>query len=939
MLNRRIAFSLSLIFCLLGTTVFSQVLVTGEVTDVRGTPLVGANVSLNTSDQFSITNTEGKFELQQITEGLHLLTISHLGFKTGQWMIDVSPTDSNFPITLEDDLLNLQTVVITGTFEPRSQLESNTAVATLGSRVFHQSFPRGTAELLQNIPGTFVDAAAGEVFTKVYSRGISASAEDDIGWYYVSLQEDGLPISLVQHSYYTPEIFHRLDLTTIKVEAIRGGSASITALNAPGGIYNFISSGPRDQFGGEVELQGGLQGESNPISRVDITLGGPLGNNWFYNAGGHYRRDEGARNVDFTFSKGGQFRFNAIKKNDAGYIKFSGKILDDFTNRWTGVAASNWNDPQAAFDQDFGTTSLLMPAFNANIPDGRTIGEGGSNSFDPSRGVHAQDFAFGVDVSQELGSKWSFRYNTRVSHKEANWQTSISNAFVSLDNPLAYFISGAGFPVGQVVFRDAQSGSELARVNNSGILSGDPIQYLGNGTLPNDAIMGTSAWFKDNEADEWINQLSFRKKLERHDITLGLAAGFSDISLYTQGSFAYVTYEPNPRMLQVTLENPNEPVIALSDASGVSNYGGLFFINSEANVSQLSAFVNDRWKISKKFHLDLGLRYESITHNGSKDRFAPLNRDGGVDGNENTAYDSGLLVPTGQQDLFDFNYNYLSYSVGLNYKLQKELALFTRFSTGNKAPELDYYFNNFSNVPINQKGEVQEIIQAELGIKFGARKFSFTGTAFWSQLRNIGVSNFEFDGKTNTVFYTPVQFNTSTTLGLEWDAVYTPVQNITFGFNGTIQNPKTTTWTIYDAQGTVNTNDDIVNDFSDNIVPFNPKLMFNLSGEYRNQKTTFFLKWLWMGEREGNVANAFQLPSYSVLNGGLSYAINNHWSAHLLVTNVLNSEGLVNFFGANSFGANANGANEAFIQANPDASFVVVPTLPRGTMLKLNYKF
>ena len=939
MLKKRTVFSLSLIFCILSTTVFSQAVVTGEVLDVRGAPLVGANVSLYPSDQFRITNTDGAFEIQQVTAGNYRLTISHVGFKTHDFVINVGSTDSTFSITLEDDLLNLETVVITGTFEPRTQLESNTAVATLGSRTLRQSFPRGTAELLQNIPGTFVDAAAGEVFTKVYSRGISASAEDDIGWYYVSLQEDGLPISLVQHSYYTPEIFHRLDLTTVKVEAIRGGSASITAINAPGGIYNFISSGPRDQFSGEVELQGGLQGESNPISRVDITLGGPLGNNWFYNAGGHYRRDEGARNVDFTFSKGGQFRFNTIKKTSSGYFKFSAKILDDFTNRWTGVAAGNWDNPQAAFDQDFGTTSLLMPAFEANIPDGRQVSEGGTNSFDPSRGVHAQDLAIGADISQELGGEWSFRYNTRLSHKKANWQTSISNAFVSLNDPLAYFISGAGFPIGQVVFRDARSGGELARINNSGILSGEPIQYLSEGTLPNDAIMGTSAWFKDNEADEWVNQLSFRKKWEDHDITMGLAAGFADISLYTQGSFAYVTYEPNPRMLQVTLENPNEPVIALSDASGVSNYGGLFFINSEANVSQLSAFANDRWKISEKLHLDMGFRFESITHKGSKDRFAPFNGDGGIDGNENTAYDNGLLIPTGEQDLFDFSYNYLSHSVGLNYKLQDELALFTRFSIGNKAPELDYYFNNFSNVPINQKGEVQKIIQAELGIKFGARKFSFTGTAFWSQLRNIGVSNFEFDGKSNTVFYTPVQFNTSTTLGLEWESVYAPVQNITFGFNGTIQNPKATTWTIYDAQGTVNTNDDLINDFSNNKVPFNPKLMFDLSGEYRNQKTTFFLKWLWMGEREGNVANAFQLPGYSVLNGGFSYAINNHWSAHLLATNLFNSEGLVNFFGANSFGANANGANEAFIQANPDASFVVVPTLPRGTMLKLNYKF
>ena len=94
-----------------------------------------------------------------------------------------------------------------------------------------------------------------------------------------------------------------------------------------------------------------------------------------------------------------------------------------------------------------------------------------------------------------------------------------------------------------------------------------------------------------------------------------------------------------------------------------------------------------------------------------------------------------------------------------------------------------------------------------------------------------------------------------------------------------------------------------------------------------------------MGEREGNIINAFQLPAYSVFNFGAGYDINQNWSLNVLVTNLFNSEGLANFFGANSFGANANGATSDFIQANPNASFVVVPVLPRGALLRLGYRF
>ncbi len=930
-----------LIFMSLATSspIFSQVTVGGEINDTHGAPLVGANVVLQPSNRFGITDIQGVFEIPDVAPGAYSLTISYLGIKTYQDTITVGTEDILLSLDLEDDLLNLQNVVVTGNFDPRTQLSSSTSITTLKTKSLQQAFPRGMADLLQLIPGTFTDPSAGEVFTKVYARGISASAEDDTGWYYVSLQEDGLPVSLVQHSYYSPDLFQRLDLTTERVEAIRGGSASITAMNAPGGIYNFISYGTSDHLGGEVQVQGGLQGESNPLFRIDGRLAGPLGNNWFFNVGGHYRKDEGARNTDFTFSKGGQVKFNVIKKTRRGYLKFYGKVLDDFTNRWTGVAATDWDNPTAAFGQDFNTTALMMPAFNAAIPDGRNLAVGATNSFDPSRGVHAQDLALGGDFFQELGRDWSIRYNLKFSHKNADWQTSISNAFVSLNDPLAYFISGAEFPIGQVVFRDARSGQELARADNSGILAGEPIQYLTEGTLPNDAIMGTSTWYKQNKADEWMDQLTLRKQWADHDLNMGLASGFSSTSLFTQGSFAYVTYEPNPRMLRVTLENPGNPVVALSDANGVSNYGGLFFVNSRADIQQLAAFANDRWQIKDRLHLDLGLRWETIGHKGSNDRFAPFSQPGGLDGDPTTAYDNGIIAPTGARDPFDFNYGYVSYSAGLNYQFLDNAAVFARFSSGNKAPELSYYFNNFSNVPINQKGLVQKIKQAEIGIKLSEENFSFTTTAFWSQLKDIGTTNFEFDPDTGSIFYTPVQFNNSRTIGLEWESAFTPIRNITLGFNGTLQNPIATKWTVYDAAGSVNTDDDSVVDFSDNVLPFNPKLMFNLGAEYRKDKWTAFFRWQFMGQREGNIANAFELPSYSIFNAGLGYAIDQHWTANILVTNLFNSEGLANFFGANNFGANANGATAEFIQANPDSSFVVVPVLPRGSILKLSYRF
>ncbi|TXG38488.1 TonB-dependent receptor [Seonamhaeicola maritimus] len=937
---------LFLLTILVSQITWSQASVKGTVYDVNSNPIENAHVLLEPSNLAFTTNSNGEFIVQNISSGNYILTISYLGFKTIEQTIEVKNADNTLTFNLEPDLLNLQTVVVTGTFDPRKSLESSTSVSSLNSKEMQQTFPRGSANLLQNIPGTFTDASAGEVFTRIYTRGISASAEDDMGWYYVSLQEDGLPVSLVQHSYYSPDLFHRADLTTKKVEAIRGGSSSITALNGPGGIYNFISNGISQNIGGEVQLTRGFQGNNNnALYRIDTNIGGPLENNWYFNIGGHFRKDDGARDANFTFSKGGQLKFNIIKKGKNGHFKFYGKVLDDHTNRYHGVAATNWDNPTPAFGQEFSSTSLLMPSFDANIPDGRNVNK--TNRFNPSKGVHTQDFAFGMDIQQNTGNNWTLKNNLKFSAKQANWQTSISNAFVSLNDPTAYVISDptaffrndAILPFGQVVFKDALSGSEIARVDNSGLFSGSPFQYLTGGMLPNDAIMGTSAWYKDMDADEWMNQFTLQKKTETHDFTFGFAAGLSKTNHFTQGSFGYVTYEPNPRMLQVTLENPSQPIVALSDENGVSSYGSLFYVNTSADITQLAGFVNDRWKVADNLHLDLGLRYETIKHKGSKDRFAPLSLSGGIDGDNTTLFDNGTLGPTGEKDDFDYNYNYLSYSIGVNYSINDNTVIFSRLSKGNKAPELNYYFNNFSNVPINGKGEIQKINQLELGIKLSSKNASFTGTAFWSQLKDIGTSNFELDDNTNTLFYTPIQFNTSKTLGFEWESVFTPINNISINFDGVLQDPKADKWKVYDAGGTANTDDDTIHDFSGNTLAFNPKLMFNLGSTFERNRLLAFFKWQYMGEREGNVSNGFQLAAYSTFNTGIGYKINKHWSVDIVVSNLFNSEGLANFFGAISFGASGSGATPEFIQANPDASFVVVPILPRSSLIKLNYVF
>lgn len=941
------------IFFLTTNNLFSQFSISGNIEGVDGIAIDGASILLEPSHEATFTDENGDFSFENNNAGIYSITVYRLGYKTQYKEIEIVKESIVVDFQLIIDPLELDGIVVTGTFKEGTKLKSSNAITTLSEKDIQKRAARGTADLLQAIPGTFVDASAGEIFTRVYSRGISALAEDDIGWYYVSLQEDGLPITNYQTTYYGPDLFHRVDLTTRRLEAVRGGAASVTSSNAPGGIYNFISKTGGSELKSEVQLFGALQGEGNSLFRIDGNVGGPIGNNGLtFNFGGFYRKDDGPREINSDWANGGQIKFNLIKKHQKGYLKFYSKYLNDQVNRYNGLAATNWEDPQAAFGQDFNSSALMLPNLSTKIADGRTVRTNPNATFDydPGNGVKTKDLVFGLDVLHEFDGDWVLRNNLKVSLKSADWQTTIANQPLGLESFTPYLLNGISpffdvIPLGQVVFRDAQNGELVARVNNLGILNvfngeAPEFEYL-EGSLPNDALMGTAPWKKEDSATEIMEQLTLSKNFGNHDLTIGAFFASSEIESFTSGSFAYATYEPIPRMLRATLENPGEATIHLSDNAGISNYGGLLYRGGNARILNFSGFVNDTYDFAEDWSLNIGLRYEFINHNGEKDRSAPFITDdgGGIDGIFETAYDNSTLTATGEKDEFDFNYNYLSATTGLNYSLNTSTSIFGRFTVGHKAPELNYYFNNFEGIPIDKKGEIQDIYQAELGLKLSQEKFSLFSTLFWSLLDKVAFSEFVLDDMGGGIFFTPTQFNKTTTIGLELESVISIFKGFNLHIVGTLQDAKATDFTLYDAAGSFDDSDDQILDFSRNDLTHNPKLSFEVTPNWQAKQFNAFFTWRYIGERQGNIANAFQLPAFHLFNLGLGYQFNKSIYSNLIINNVFNSEGLMNFFGPNEFGSNSNAATSEFINNNPDASFVVFPVSPRTLRLLIGYKF
>ncbi|MGS0748268.1 TonB-dependent receptor plug domain-containing protein [Halpernia sp. GG3] len=229
---------------------------------------------------------------------------------------------------------SIDQVVITGNSRPKKKIESSTAISTFTAKDIEKQNPISAAALLQRVPGFAVETSGGETGNNLFARGIPSAG----AYEFVQVQEDGLPVfedGALQ--FANADNFFRVDNTTGRLEALRGGSGSIYANNSPGGLINFISKEGTNKFKGTAKLETSSYG----LMRTDINLGGAIvQDKLFFNIGGFYRSDNGIRKTGYKANQGGQFRANLKYVFDKGYAKVSYKKLDDRTTFYLPILSN-----------------------------------------------------------------------------------------------------------------------------------------------------------------------------------------------------------------------------------------------------------------------------------------------------------------------------------------------------------------------------------------------------------------------------------------------------------------------------------------------------------------------------------------------------------------------------------------------------------------------
>lgn len=826
----------SLLLLLVTTISFAQTKISGTVNDKAGMPIPGVNIILDGTTKGAVTDFDGKFAITGVEDGTYTLKASSVGYTTYNQSVNANGSAIVLKITLADDAESLDQVIITGVVNPRSKIESSVSVTSMQPATIKQSAPRSTAEIFRTIPGIRSESSGGEGNANIAVRGVPISSG---GSKYVQLQEDGLPVLLYGDiSFGTADIFTRFDYNVKRIEAIRGGSASTLTSNGPGGIINIISKTGKNE-GGAIGTTFGLDYNS---FRTDFNYGSKIGDGLYFHAGGFYRAGEGVRETGFTANNGGQLKLSLTKEFENGSVRVYAKYLNDRAAAYLPmpiqVTGTNSN-PDWGNAPNFDATRGSL--HSANLTQTVRIGADGQvQRGDVTDGMNPLSTSVGMQANFDLGNDWKVRNNARYS---AN-----NGAFVS---PFPSQIADA-----TTIADSFGAGSTLA------FTDGTPVG--GSSLVARIHMFDVEL----NNFNNFMNDFKLSKSFDNLDVTVGYFKSFQSISMsWLWNSYLQEVNDDNARLINVFDAGNN----ALSE-NGLYAYGTPFWGNLHRNYDtdyNVSApYVNFTLEASENFTIDASLRYDkgrvSGSFTGGTQREFDVNNDGVISVPEQNVFAIDNANPTA----VDYDYDYVSYSVGLNYKLQDNQAVFGRYSRGASAKADRILFSGLDYLDGDRINALDFINQAEIGYKRGFENGAIYATAFYAKTEEEG----GFEASTNSIVE-----NDYKSLGVEVEGFY---RFNDFSLRGAV------TWT--DAE--VDSGDNAGNtprrqpDFIYNVIP-----SYNFGSEKQN---SVGLSFIGQSKAFAQDNNELVMPGFLIVNSFINVGITKSLNVNIAANNIFDSLGI-----------------------------------------------
>ncbi|WP_242181750.1 TonB-dependent receptor [Sphingomonas sp. CARO-RG-8B-R24-01] len=607
-------------------------------------------------------------------------------------------------------------IVVTGTARAERRLTTSISVSAVDAQDIAKLAPMGSADLLRSIPGLRAESSGGESNANIAVRGLPAASG---GGKFVQFQEDGLPVlDFGDIAFATADTFVRPDYSVSRVEVVRGGSASTFTSNAPGAIINFISK-TGEVAGGSIGVSKGLDFNR---TRIDADYGAPIGDDWRFHVGGFYRVGNGVRDAGYTSERGGQIKGNLTRKFANGFIRLNFKFLDDRSPiyvpspiRVTGSASDPTYSSYPGFDVRSGT--LLSRYFRSDVSIGR---DGQRIVSDLGDGYRVKTRGGGAEGSFDLGGGWRIDDKFNVASNSGSFATSYPGRVATLTT----FMSEIG-----------GTGASLRYANgpNAGQVITNPATLNGNGLGVNALTFATTLNDFTNATNVLTVNKDFNTGFGKGSVTFGYFKSYQAIRM----DWHWNSYLQELKGKDAALLDVYNAAGQAVTQNGLIAYGEPVFGNCCQRYYDVDYNIDAPYLAASfktgALNLDGSVRFNSSKASGSYAAIGGLRTiDVNGDGIIQTPERSVPVVNTQASSPVNYRKNYFTYSIGANYELMSNLAVFARVSRGARfnADRILFGGGVRADGSVADEVAVNFVNQQEAGLKFRRNGFFTNLTAF-----------------------------------------------------------------------------------------------------------------------------------------------------------------------------------------------------------------
>ena len=856
--------------------------VSGTITNEQGAPLAGVQVTVEGTGLGAVSQDNGQYVITHVPVGARTIRARYVGYRPQAMPVTVAADQraaENFRMV--EDPLSLSSVVVTGTATPRVNEEASVAITTLTPELIDQAAPRSTTEMLRYVPGfTRVESSGGEVNENITMRGI-------LGVEYVMFMEDGLPVFPTMHTFFmNADNLFRPDENIDEMEVVRGGSSALYGSNTPGAIANFINKTGGPELHGSFKVSAATQG----LARYDMNTNGPLGDDWRFNIGGFYRYDHGVRDPGFPGISGGQIKANITRLLPNGYFRVSAKYIDDRNQFILDLPFQNPGDPK--YVPGFGDYGSMNTLEGNDI---RVPTPNGQLELPLDNGLRTVAGWLTADVAFDLSNGWRLQNAAQAMQNAQQWNAIVPSDVMSAADFVTRPVNqgGLGFPAGtQFTYTYTNRLDE----------TGKPMPF----STSNGLVAPGGEWHVEKPLSAFQDQFQLKKSLGQNNLALGLY--FANYSQTNRWYFTDIltNVANNPSFLDLVVNSGGKQIDVTKNGFRhfVSNY-----VNGSGQATILSGSLGGEFKLTDRLRADVGGRWESNNFVQSSENTSLVD----LDGNPATTYDNESWGNNTFRH-FDKTMNDWAGSLGLNFRLTNQVALYALGSRSYKMPALDEFLNAQSPEQVDLFGS-RQVQDYEGGVKYASARFGATLNGFWMLLKNIVGQGAVTDTLTGRTTWIVVTSPENKSYGAELELSALPFTPLRLEANATWLKAELGAGAGADIGSWINGV---------------PPIIANTAATYSISNFRLTGDWHFVGRRFSDVKAGNVLPQYSYFNFGAGYTLPRSRlgiTADLL--NAFQSTGL----------EEGNPRLALFAGGRTSDLFLARPLLPRRLMVSLRHDY